>query len=309
MISFLKKMSAEGKLPIRLYLMGNVPSENYWGTQIPRLLNFGRHGRLNIRSIKLYTDGALGSWGAALLAPYSDKPETSGIMRSTPKALSTLVRQFWKDGWQVNIHCIGDRANKIVLDIFQDIIESESVNVTDWRPRIEHAQIMQTSDLERAGQLGVITSVQPTHATSDMWYAESRLGPARLKGAYAYQSQLQASTSKVLPLGSDFPIEGVNPLLGFYAVVSRLSVEGESPHGKGGWYPEQRLTRAQALKGMTLDAAYASFAEKDLGSLTAGKKADFVILDHDIMTVPYSEILSTTVQATVVDGSLAYGHW
>jgi len=289
--------------------MGNVPSESYWGPQIPRLLNYGRHGRLNIRSIKLYTDGALGSWGAALLAPYSDKPETSGIMRSTPNALATLVQHFWKDGWQVNIHCIGDRANKIVLDIFEDIIETNFVNVTDWRPRIEHAQIMQVSDIERAGRLDVITSVQPTHATSDMWYAESRLGPTRLKGAYAYQTQLQASASKVLPLGSDFPIEGVNPLLGFYAVISRLSVEGVSPHGAGGWYPEQRLTRAQALKGMTLDAAYASFAEKDLGSLTVGKKADFVILDRDIMTVPYSDILATKVQATVIDGSLAYGHF
>jgi len=140
-----------------------------------------------------------------------------------------------------------------------------------------------------------------------MWYAESRLGPERLKGAYAYQTQLQASHSKILPLGSDFPIEGVNPLLGFYAAVSRLSIHGESPHGAGGWYPDQRLTRAQALKGMTLDAAYASFAEHELGSLTPGKKADFVILDHDIMTVPFSEILSTKVQATVIDGSVAYG--
>jgi len=288
--------------------MGNVRSDTYWGSQIPRLLNYGKHGRLNVRSVKLFSDGALGSWGASLLAPYSDKPETSGMLLNTPQALSALVKQFWRDGWQANIHCIGDRANKLVLDVLEEIIEGDGAgNLTDWRPRIEHAQIMQASDLERVGRLRVITSVQPTHATSDMWYAESRLGPERLKGAYAYQTQLQVSPSKVLPLGSDFPIEGVNPLLGFYAAVSRLSVDGESPHGIGGWYPEQRLTRAQALKGMTLDAAYASFAENELGSLTPGKKADFVILDRDIMTVPFSEILSAIVQATVVDGLVAYG--
>jgi len=308
-ISFFKRLSESGKLPIRLYLMGNVPSTDYWGPQIPRLLNYGKNGRLNVRSVKLFTDGALGSWGAALLAPYSDKPDTSGIMLNTPKALSSLVGKFWEDGWQVNIHCIGDRANKVVLDIFEELIESRSINVTEWRPRIEHAQILQPSDLERRGRLGVIASVQPTHATSDMWYAENRLGPARLKGAYAYHTQLQLSPSNTLPLGSDFPIEGINPLLGFYAAVSRLSVDGDSPHGQGGWYPEQRLTRAQALKGMTLDAAYASFTETDLGSLTPGKKADFVILDRNIMTIPYSEILATKVQATVVDGSLAYGLW
>ncbi|KIM90063.1 hypothetical protein PILCRDRAFT_2295 [Piloderma croceum F 1598] len=307
-LSLFKKLAETGKLPIRLYAMGNVKSDDYWGSKIPRLLHYGKHGRLNVRSVKLYADGALGSWGAALLAPYSDKSETSGFMLSTPQALAALVKQFWKDGWQVNIHCIGDRANKVVLDIFENILEGHGVeNLSEWRPRIEHAQILQVRDLERAGRLGVIMSVQPTHATSDMWYAESRLGPERLKDAYAYHTQLQASSSKILPLGSDFPIEGVNPLLGFYAAVSRLSVDGESPHGKGGWYPEQRLTRAQALKGMTLDAAYASFAENELGSLTPGKKADFVILDRDIMTVPFSEILSAKVQATVVDGSVAYG--
>jgi len=212
-----------------------------------------------------------------MIEPYSDKPATSGIMRSSPEALSGLVKQFWQDGWQVNIHCIGDNANKVVLDIYEDILEGAegSANVTEWRPRIEHAQIMQVSDIERAGKLGVITSVQPTHATSDMGYAESRLGVERLKGAYAYKSQLQSSRMNMLPLGSDFPIEGINPLLGFYAAVSRLSVEGQSPHGEGGWYSEQRLSRAQALKGMTYDPAYASFAEHELGTLIPGKKSGF----------------------------------
>jgi len=156
-------------------------------------------------------------------------------------------------------------------------------------------------------RLGVIASVQPTHATSDMWYAETRLGPERIRGAYAYKTLLKASPANVLPLGSDFPVEGVNPLLGFYAAVSRLAVDGSSPHGDGGWFPDERLTRAEALKGMTLDAAYASFAEQDLGSLSPGKKADFVVFDRDIMAIPVNEILEAKVKATVVDGGVVHG--
>ncbi|KAE9403745.1 hypothetical protein BT96DRAFT_964408 [Gymnopus androsaceus JB14] len=312
MINFMKNLADAGEIPMRLYLMGNVVSDEYWGSQIPRLDHYGKHGRLTVRSIKLFTDGALGSWGAALLEPYSDKPDTTGIMRSTPKALSDLVKQFWKDGWQVCIHCIGDRANHVVLDVFQDLIEGNNAdgvkaNITEWRPRIEHAQIMTKEDLERAGRLGVIASVQPTHATSDMWYAETRLGPERIKGAYAYQTLLRESPNRVLALGSDFPVEGVNPLLGFYAAVSRLSVDGSSPHGDQGWYISEALSRAQALKGMTLDPAYASFVEHELGSLTPGKIADFVVLDRDIMKVPYAEILEAKVVATVIDGKTAYG--
>ncbi|KAJ3869361.1 amidohydrolase family-domain-containing protein [Lentinula novae-zelandiae] len=324
-IQFMKKQAEAGNIPMRLYIMGHVSSDEYWGSQIPRLIDYGKHGHLTIRSVKLVTDGALGSWGAALLEPYSDKPDTSGIMRSTPKTLFNLVKQFWKDGWQVNIHCIGDRANHVVLDIYQELIEMGhnetttmitnatgegklmKANVTEWRPRIEHAQIMTMKDLRRMSELGIIASVQPTHATSDMWYAETRLGPNRIKGAYAYRTLLNGSPKHVIPLGSDFPVESVNPLLGFYAAVSRLSVEGTSPHGDGGWYASEALTRAQALKGMTLDAAYASFTEHELGSLTPGKKADFVVLDRNIMQVPFKDILKTKVVATVVDGKVAYG--
>ncbi|KAK7039215.1 hypothetical protein VNI00_010120 [Paramarasmius palmivorus] len=302
---FFIKQAEAGRIPMRLYLMLNGHSEVPEKVQ---LVNHGKQGRLTIRSIKMYTDGALGSWGAALLEPYSDKPDTSGIMRSTQGEMDKLVRKYWKDGWQVNIHCIGDRANHVVLDIFESIIQGDTkANVSEWRPRIEHAQIMTQEDLVRAGKLGVITSVQPTHATSDMWYAETRLGPERIKGAYAYQTQLKNSQKNVLPLGSDFPVEGVNPLLGFYASVSRLSVDGTSPHGSDGWYSKERLTREQALKGMTLDAAYASFTENELGSLEKGKKADFVVLDKDIMIVPFEEILQARVQATVIDGKVVYG--
>jgi len=294
-------------LQIRLYAMGWVPSSNYsaWENKFPRLLDYGVRGRLNVRAVKLFADGALGSWGAALLEPYSDKPQSDGIMRFDAAELTNLMKALWHADWQVNVHCIGDRANRIVLDIFQDLTQAQ-VTVTARRPRIEHAQIVAPEDVKRFGTLGVIPSVQPTHATSDMWYAETRLGTRRIRNAYAYQTMLQASRN-VLPLGSDFPVEGVNPLLGFYAAVSRLSVTGTSPHGAGGWYPEEALTRTQALKGMTLDAAYASFAENKLGSLQPGKKADFVILDRDIMRVPLPEILQTQVFATVVDGKIEYG--
>ncbi|EIW76728.1 hypothetical protein CONPUDRAFT_139452 [Coniophora puteana RWD-64-598 SS2] len=305
-IVFFKEYSEEKHLPLRLYLMGHVSSNEYWGGQIPRLTNHGINGRLNVRSVKLFSDGALGSFGAALLEPYSDNPSTSGIMRVAKETLGALINQFYKDGWQVNVHCIGDRANHMVLDIFEDI-HAHNSSFSQARNRIEHAQIMTLEDLERVGRLGVIPSVQPTHATSDMGYAEQRLGPERIKGAYAYQTLLQNSQNHVLPLGSDFPVEGINPLLGFYAAVARLSVTGDSPHGVKGWYPGQKLTRTQALKGMTLDAAYASFAEDKIGSLEIGKRADFVILDRDIMKVPQSEILGTKVQATVIDGQVVYG--
>ncbi|KAG7087462.1 hypothetical protein E1B28_013428 [Marasmius oreades] len=307
MRKFFIKQAKAGKIPMRLYVMLNghleVPEKG-------QLIKYGKQGRLTIRSIKLYTDGALGSWGAALLEPYADKPDTMGIMRSTAKEMDQLVRNYWKDGWQVNIHCIGDRANHVILNVFEGILQGTQVgpNVTEWRPRIEHAQIMTQADLKRAGTLGVTTSVQPTHATSDMWYAETRLGPDRIKGAYAYQTQLKNSRNGILPLGSDFPVEGVNPLLGFYAAVSRLAPDGTSPHGTGGWYPSERLTRTQALKGMTLDAAYASFMENEIGSLEPGKKADFVVLDKDIMTVPVDEILSIRVVATVIDGEVVHGN-
>ncbi|KAF8643124.1 hypothetical protein AX16_009216 [Volvariella volvacea WC 439] len=312
-IQFFKRKAEEGNLPLRLYLMGNVPKDDgYWGDKLPRLINYGKHGRLNLRSVKLFSDGALGSWGAALLQPYTDRSDTTGLLLIDEQKLQERVRQFYSNNWQVNIHCIGDRANHIVLNIFERIheeAEEHGTSITQWRPRIEHAQIMTQADLKRIGRLGVIASVQPTHATSDMWYAETRLGPTRIRGAYAYQTLLRNSPVGVLPLGSDFPVEGVNPLLGFYAAVTRLSAKGDSPQGPGGWYPDERLSRFQALKGMTLDAAYASFSEKTHGSLSAGKAADFVILDRNIMDEKSDpgEILKAKVLTTVIDGKIVYG--
>ncbi|CAK5282431.1 unnamed protein product [Mycena citricolor] len=309
-VAFFKQVADSGKLPLRLYLMASPAGENFtnWDPmKVEKLINYGPQERLTLRSVKLFTDGALGSWGAALIEPYADQPNMRGILRSPPETMDGFIRDAWNAGLQVNVHCIGDRANQVVLDIFEKLQLDSGVSVADYRPRIEHAQILQTSDLIRIGRLGVIPSVQPTHGTSDMGYAESRLGPERIKGAYAYQTLLQSSPKKILPLGSDFPVEGVNPLLGFYAAVSRLDPDGNSPHGPGGWFPSERLTRAQALKGMTLDAAYASFSEGDLGSLVVGKRADFVVLDRDIMTVDLGDILDTKVVATVIDGKVEYG--
>ncbi|KAF5314329.1 hypothetical protein D9619_011773 [Psilocybe cf. subviscida] len=306
-VEFFKKIAKEGKLPMRVYMLANNGTGEYWGSSIEKLHNYGTHGRLNLRGVKLFSDGALGSWGAALLAPYSDKPETNGIMLSSPEKIEEQVRQFHKDGWQTAVHCIGDRANHVVLDIYERIL-NEGTDVAEWRPRIEHAQVFAPEDLEKIGKLGVIASVQPTHAfviSSALWLEDVDVFSARRIWGTLRRDLI--SPQGVLPLGSDFPIEGVNPLLGFYAAVSKLSVDGTSPHGPGGWYSNERLTREQALKGMTLDAAYASFAEKEIGSLTVGKKADFVIFDRDFMTLPFDEILQAKVVTTVVDGEVAYG--
>ncbi|KXN84714.1 Putative amidohydrolase YtcJ [Leucoagaricus sp. SymC.cos] len=333
MVTFYKRKAEEGKIPLRLYLMGGVhlPSNgsevdiatyisDEWEHGIPRFVNYGKQGRLTLRSVKLFADGALGSWGAALLAPYSDNPGVQGLLLQPPEVLRAAVRRYWRDDMQVNIHCIGDKANRLALDIFEELIKEKAVNVSEWRPRIEHAQIIDMHDLERVGKLGVTASIQPTHATSDMWYAEKRLGPKRMKGAYAYATLLRTSGHGALPLGSDFPVEGVNPLLGFYAVVKRLAVDGTSPHGPSGWqvgmdktYPNECLTRKQALKGMTLDAAYASFQEHEIGSLEVGKKADFVVFDRDFVgcldeeVCDGSEILEAKVKAVVIDGKVAWG--
>ncbi|EJF60100.1 hypothetical protein DICSQDRAFT_137677 [Dichomitus squalens LYAD-421 SS1] len=306
-----KQLDTERKLPIRVYAMADSDRLTLKEAKQLEIYDTSPTAHVRMRSVKLFTDGALGSWGAALLSPYSDKPDAHGIMRHPEEELLKTAREWWERGWGVNIHAIGDRANKVVLDIFEEIGNDpdDSDAIAKRRPRIEHSQIMRPEDLQRSGKLGVLTSVQPTHATSDMNYAEARLGPERIKGAYAYQTLLQASRNHVLPLGSDFPVESINPLYGFYAAVARLDNEGNSPHGSGGWYPAERLTRAQALKGMTLDAAYAAFAEEVLGSLSASKRADYVIFDRDIMdeSRPVGDILEAKVEATIIDGKVVYG--
>ncbi|TFK54024.1 hypothetical protein OE88DRAFT_1654482 [Heliocybe sulcata] len=302
-LAFFQRQAEEGKLPIRIYGMTHFDeTADYWGDQSQKVINAG-NGRLSARSVKIFADGALRSGGAALHEPYTDNPDTRGFMRLSAEVLNDVIPRFLRDGWQVNVHAIGDRANGIVLDAFEAALKG--VNVTALRPRLEHAQILTQADMARVGKLGVIASIQPTHVISDMWFAEDRLGPERVKGLYAFRSIIDHGGR--VALGTDFPVEDMNPMNTFYAAITRVSPDGQSPHGPSGWFPEQRLTRVETLRGMTIDPAYASFTESTLGSLEPGKRADYVVLSQDIMTVPAKKILDTKVLATVLDGRLAHG--
>ena len=256
-------------------------------------------GHLWIRAIKLYADGALGSRGAALLAPYADEPTNSGLLRSRPEHIRTWAEEGLRRGFQVNVHAIGDRGNRIVLDAFESALRS--VPRADHRFRIEHAQVLSPEDIPRFAKLGVIPSMQPTHQTSDMRWAETRVGPQRIRGAYAWRSLL--NTGVVIPSGTDFPVEEVNPLLTFHAAVTR---QDPTNWPVGGWYPEQKMTREEALQSITIWPAYAGFQESMLGSLTPGKYADFIVLDRDIMRIPDAEILGTRVVSTWIGGKRVY---
>ncbi|KAJ6604038.1 amidohydrolase family-domain-containing protein [Mycena sp. CBHHK59/15] len=302
-LDFFVRQAERGQIPIRIYGMKFFDeSEPYWGN-VSRPFVGAANGRLTARSVKIFADGALRTGGSALYEPYTDNPSTNGFMRLPSEVLFEFIPRFLRDGWQVNVHAIGDRANGIVLDAFEASLEG--INVTASRPRLEHAQLMTMADMKRLGRLGVIASVQPTHAISDMWYAQDRLGPERVKGLYAFRSLIENGAK--ITLGSDFPVESMNPLAGFYAAITRVSFKGDSPHGPDGWFPEQRLTREEALRGMTIDPAYASFTDATLGSIEPGKRADFVVLSRNIMSVPTKRILDTKVLATVLDGQVAYG--
>ncbi|GHJ88849.1 hypothetical protein NliqN6_5251 [Naganishia liquefaciens] len=305
-VEFFQRAGKAGHLPIRFYIMRACPDkEKYCGDEYPMMIG-DANNHLNVKSVKLFADGALGSWGAALLEPYSDKPEEYGTMRSPEKVWEPLIKDFVRNGWQVNVHCIGDRANHIVLNAMERaLMELPEHERGGRRLRIEHAQIMKLEDLERAAKLGIIASYQPTHATSDMWYAEDRLGPERIKGAYAWRRYLQAGGR--ITLGSDFPVESIDPLKGFYAAVTRLDEEGNSPMGKDGWYPEQKLSREEALRGMTIDAAYASFLENKTGSFSVGKQFDAVVWSQSLISTPQDTILDTRVLSTIIDGKAVWG--
>jgi hypothetical protein len=256
-------------------------------------------GHLWIRAIKLYADGALGSRGAALLDPYADDPKNVGLLKSTPEHLRDVSTRALQHGFQVATHAIGDRGNRVALDAYEAALKA--VPTVDHRFRIEHVQILDHADVPRFAQLGVIPSMQAVHQTSDMYWAANRLGYARTFGAYAWRSLL--NTGVIIPNGSDFPVERVNPLYSFHAAVSRQDDNNWPP---GGWFPEQMMTREEALKSMTIWPAFAAFQEHVMGSLTPGKYADFVLLDRDIMTIPSSDILGTHVTATYVSGRAVY---
>jgi hypothetical protein len=246
-----------------------------------------------VKGFKVYADGALGSRGACLLQPYSDKPGSNGFLLSNKSHFDSIAKVLAAKDFQMCTHAIGDSANREVLNIYNRVLKGK--NEKRWR--IEHAQVINQNDFNLFGKASIVPSVQPTHATSDMYWAEERLGTQRIKGAYAYKQLLQQNGW--LPLGTDFPVEDISPFKTFLAAVFRKDAKG--------FQMENTLTREEAIKGMTIWAAKAGFLEQEVGSIEAGKKADFIILDKDLMKIGETDILNTKVVATYIGGNRVYG--
>jgi len=289
-----RELISRDELPIRVYAMIGGQGR-LWREYLERGPEIGE--RLTVRSIKLMADGAMGSRGAAFFQPYSDDPGNRGLLLLTQQDIERVARQAVGRGFQVNTHAIGDRANRMVLDAYGAVLGGKN----DRRFRIEHAQVVSAEDFQKFARYSVIASMQASHATSDMRWAEARVGPERVKGAYAWRRFLALGVP--VANGSDFPVEPPNPLWGFYAAITRQDREGNPP---GGWFPDQRMTRQEALESWTLRGAYAAFEEDRKGSLAPGKYADFVMLSADIMQIPPSEILKTRVLMTVVGGRIVH---
>lgn len=293
-IDLIDKMNKEGVLKIRNYVMVSLGIRNldYYIKKGIYKTDF-----LNVRSFKLYADGALGSRGACLLKPYSDEPNKTGFLLLSPKELETSLTQIYNSDYQANTHCIGDSANRLILDIYGKLLKEK--NNRRWR--IEHAQVVSTEDVHKFGDYSVIPSVQSTHATSDMYWADERLGDNRVKTAYAFQDLLKQNG--MIANGSDFPVEFINPLFGFHAAVARQDAQN---YPEGGFQTENALSREQALRAMTIWSAYANFEEKERGSIEAGKMADFVILEQDIMKIPNNQLREVKVSNTYLGGEKVY---
>ena len=255
---------------------------------------------LALQSVKLYSDGALGSRGAAMLNEYSDDPGNKGLLFNTQEEMNQMLFKGASAGYQMNVHAIGDAGNRQVLDGFA-YLENELGDQDSFRHRVEHAQVVALEDIPRFKELGLIASMQPTHATSDMNMAEDRVGSERIQEAYAWQRFLDQGT--VIAAGSDFPVEDVNPFYGLYSAVTRKDHQGRPPEG---WYSEQSLSRTEALRAFTVDAAYAAHQEHLIGTLEPGKWADFIVIDRDYFEVPASEIWQIEVLETWVAGEKVY---
>jgi len=293
-VDFIEKLQKESKLKMRLYVMLSDAPQNY-----DYLFKRGaiKTDRLNVRAFKVYADGALGSRGACLLKPYTDVPEKTGFLLSDQKHFEEVAIKIAEHNFQMCTHAIGDSANRVMLKIYNKILKGKN----DKRWRIEHAQVVNANDFDLFGQASIVPSVQPTHATSDMYWAGQRLGAERLKGAYAYKQLIKQNGW--IPLGTDFPVENINPLLTFYAATVREDAKG---FPKGGFQIENALRPEEALKGMTIWAAKANFEENEKGSLEKGKLADFVILDNDILKSSPQNILKTKVLKTYLNGEKVY---
>lgn len=295
---FYRKKAQNNQLGMRIYAMLSAVD--------PKLENMLGKGRisdekdmLSIRSVKAYGDGALGSRGAALLAPYSDEPENMGLLITQEYQLKPLFDLVISNGFQLNFHAIGDRANQLALDQFAQTFES--IGGSELRHRIEHAQVIALNDIPRFKQLGIIPAMQPTHATSDMNMAEDRIGKDRLRGAYAWKRFVEQGSP--IAMGSDFPVELANPFYGLHAAVTRQDRQNQP---KAGWIPSQSLSLEQAFKGFTIDSAYAAHQEDVLGGLTVGKWADFILIDQNIFAISPQQIWRTKVLETWLAGEKVY---
>ena len=293
-INLIESLQKNNNLKMRIYAMVTASEKNKE--------HFFKKGiyktdKLNVCSFKLYADGALGSRGACLLAPYSDLPHHSGFLLYEKSYYEDFAQQILEHGFQMNTHCIGDSANKLILEIYAMHLKEKN----DKRWRIEHCQVLHEDDFNMFNAYSIIPSVQPTHATSDMYWAEKRLGPERIKNAYAFNKLLYQNG--IIACGSDFPVESINPLLGFYAAVSRKDVNG---YPNNGFQTENSLSREEALKSMTIWAAYANFEDHEKGSIEKGKFADFVILDENIMTIQEQKIPETKVISTYLNGEKVF---
>lgn len=294
LIPVIDALQKSNKLKMRIYGMLHDSKENF-----DYLFKNGafKTERLNVNSFKVYADGALGSRGARLLEPYSDKPGSSGFLLSDKKHYAEVARQIAEKGFQMNTHAIGDSANREILKVYARVLKGKN----DRRWRIEHAQVVNQADFKLFGENNVIPSVQSTHATSDMYWAGDRLGPVRVKGAYAFKQLLDQNGWIIL--GTDFPVEDINPMYTFYAAVVRKDMKGYPAQG---YQTENALSREEALRGMTIWAAKGNFEEKEKGSIEKGKFADFIILDQDIMKAGAAELYKVRVLKTFVNGESVY---
>ncbi len=300
-VSMIEKAAAAGDVNIRVYLSTDIGT----GFNTAKFAaNPKNENLITRRSIKLYSDGALGSRGAALLAPYDDDAGNVGLMLTTYDDIMPVLKTALKDGVQVNTHAIGDRANKLVLDWYEEALTAvpeDERAVKNPRWRIEHSQILDVADIPRFAELGVIPSMQPSHAIGDLHFAVDRIGPERLAGGYAWRSLIDSGS--IIAGGSDAPVEVGDPRIEFYAAVHRKDLKGYSNQN---WYNGEKVTRQEALKMFTIWPAFAAFEDDRLGSIEVGKAADFTVFDKDIMTVPAPEILSAKTKMTIVNGAVVY---